>query len=182
MRAAAAPICFTGRTRRRASNTLRPTPTARNAASSSAVRQIFPRTGVNAALSLLDEHLPADRLDGRPGAQHLLSAEVAADRRSGRDEASALSPGKSQGRSRKRRCSRDGYAWRRPRRRIRTSRDRLPDKVLNDAEIESLADDSIPCCDIPSGEPTTTVVSLTATSIDLAPGWDRSRGAYTGPK
>ncbi len=35
------------------------------------------------ALGLLDEHLPAEKPDGRPGAQHLLPAEVAADRRSG---------------------------------------------------------------------------------------------------
>ncbi len=51
MRPAAVRICLTGRTRRRASNTLRPIPATRNAASRSAVRQIFARTGANAALS-----------------------------------------------------------------------------------------------------------------------------------
>ena len=51
MRAADVRICLTGRTSRRASKTLRPTPATRNAASKSALRQIFPRIGANAALS-----------------------------------------------------------------------------------------------------------------------------------
>ena len=57
----------------------------------------------------------------------------------------------------------------------------LPDKVLNHPEIEYLADDSGSCQRF-LPEPTKREISLTATSIDLAPGLDRGRGAYTGPK
>ena len=39
--------------------------------------------GEGGALGLLDEHLPADQPDGRPGAQHLYAVEVPADSRSG---------------------------------------------------------------------------------------------------
>ena len=56
---------------------------------------------------------------------------------------------------------------------------RLPDEVLNDSEIECLADDSGSC--VLPGSPVPEIPA-TMTSIDRAPGLDRSRGAYTGPK
>ena len=56
---------------------------------------------------------------------------------------------------------------------------RLPDEVLNDSEIECLADDS---GSYGSGSRDCLRVSETITSIDRAPGLDRSLGAYTGPK
>ncbi len=147
MRAAAVRICFTGRTRRRASNTLRPIPAARNAASSSAVRQIFPRTGANAALSGCSTN--TFQPTGPTVAQVLStfsSAEVAADRRSGLRRGERPGHlGKSQGTIRESSAVRvrDGYASGVDRVDVSGRPETgLPDKVLNHPEIECLANDS----------------------------------------
>ena len=188
MRAAAVRICFTGRTRRRASERAQADPDSKKRRQQQGrPPDLSPHRREGRALGLLDEELPADRPDGRPGAQHPLSAEVAADRRAAlrRGECSGHL-GKSQGSIRESGAVRvrDGYASGVDRvdvsGRPETS---LPNKVLNDSEIECLANDSGSCCgSFLSGEPTTRSVPLTTTSIDLAPGLDKSRGAYTGPK
>ena len=183
MRAAAVRICLIGRTRRRASNTLRPIPAARNAASSSAVRQIFPRTGANAALSGCSTN--TFQPTGSTVAQVLNTfspAEVAADRRSRARRSQRLRHlRKSQ------RTMREGGGVRvRDRRAFGVDRvdvsgraeTRPPDEILNRAQIQRLADESTSCCPVvpPLGSLERRPPST------RAPGLDKVRGAYAGPK
>ena len=171
MRAAAVRICLTGRTRRRASKTLRPTPATRNAASKQRrPPDLSADRRERRALGLLDEHLPAERLDGRPGAQHLFAAEVSADSRSRLRRSQRLRHlGKSQG------TMREGGGVRvRDRHASGVDRvdvsgrpeTRLPDEILNDAEIQRLADES--ASSFPVAPPARH--SRTTTSIDSRPG------------
>ena len=183
MRAAAVRICLTGRTRRRASKTLRPTPAARKAASRSAVRQIFPRTGANAALSGCSTN--TFQPTGPTVAQVLSTfsprkLRPTVDPVLRRERSGHL--GKSQGTVHEGGAVRvrDGYASGVDRVDVSGRPEpRLPDKVLNDSEIDVSPNTPFLVYSFRRARGSR---FATTTSIDRAPGWEKSRGAYTGPK